>query len=160
MATREAVSTWFGAFVVEDGIVRERYPSPLGASELAERIARRREGQLTPEETRLLEEHPPGALITGDRRLAAHGIPWDRKARATVDPRSVERDLMVLRDATLREAERALAASWDPSIHVTEAVRALGEVERAQNLLGERLGSWTSRDSPELAPGDARRAAA
>jgi nucleolar protein 56 len=53
-----------------------------------------------------------------------------------------------------------LKASWDPSIHVTEAVRPLSDIERAQNLLGERLGSWAARDAPELDPGDARRAAA
>lgn len=160
MTTPEAVSTWFGAFLVEGGTVRERHPSPLGVEELAERIARRRDGRLTPEEERLIAAHPTGGVRTADRRLASHGLTYDPRARGAVDPSEFAGEPAAFREAMLLEADRALKASWDPSIHLTEAVRALADIERAQNLLGERLGSWAARDAPELDPGDARRAAA
>lgn len=160
MAGAEAVSTWFGAFVVEGTTIRERYLAPSEPAELAERIALRRDGQLTPEEARLIAAHRGRELRTGDRRLAAHGLRWDPGAHASVPASEFVADPQAFHAAMLFEAERALKASWDPSIHLTEAVRALSDIERAQNLLGERLGSWAARDAPELDPGDARRAAA
>jgi nucleolar protein 56 len=42
---------------------------------------------------------------------------------------------------------------------VEEAVRATSDLDRIGNLLGERLGSWVARDSPEIDPGDHGRAA-
>lgn len=155
-----AVSTWFGAFVVDGTAVRERYPAPTTASGLAERTRLRREGHLTPEETELVAKHASGDVATADRRLAAHGLPWDPNATADLDPREAPADASPFREAIFAEADRALHAGWDPSIHVTEAVRALADIERAQNLIGERLGSWAARDAPEMDPGDARRAAA
>jgi nucleolar protein 56 len=50
-------------------------------------------------------------------------------------------------------------ASWDPSVHLQEAVRAGADLDRVRNLIGERLGSWVSRDFPDLDPGDHARAA-
>lgn len=160
MTALEAVSTWFGAFVVDGPEIRERYLAPTPPAELADRIALRREGKLTPEESALLAAHPGGDLRSGDRRLAAHGLRWDPRARGIVGRQEYAGEPSSYREAMLLEADRALKASWDPSVHVTEAVRALADIERAQNLLGERLGSWASRDAPELDPGDARGAAA
>ena len=157
---RAAVSLWFGAFVVSGSSVQERYLVPFTTEGLSERMALRHGGHLTPEELALIAAHAPERLRTADRRLASAGLRWDPRAPLTVDPREFPLEKSVLREALLAEADRALRASWDPSIHVTEAVRALADLERAQNLIGERLGSWAARDSPELDPGDARRAAA
>jgi nucleolar protein 56 len=68
-------------------------------------------------------------------------------------------DRSVFVTALLDDAERALTAAWDPSIHVQEAVRASADLDRVRNLIGERLGSWVSHDNPELDPGDHDRAA-
>ena len=35
----------------------------------------------------------------------------------------------------------------------------MADLDRVRNLIGERLGSWVSRDSPDLDPGDHQRAA-
>jgi nucleolar protein 56 len=56
-------------------------------------------------------------------------------------------------------AEASLTESWDPSIHVEEAVRAARDLDRAANLVGERLASWVSRDVPEADRADADAAA-
>jgi nucleolar protein 56 len=69
---------------------------------------------------------------------AAHG-PVPGPERAT---------LAEFRDLMLDAADVALKASWDPSIHIEEAVRAMTDLDHTLNLLGERLSSWLSRDAP------------
>ncbi|MEM0129795.1 MAG: hypothetical protein QXG65_06535 [Thermoplasmata archaeon] len=136
-------------------VARQRVPPDPEA--LALRVRLRREGALTPEEEAAIAAAPPGTLETTDRRIASHGLRWRASARSavgTVDPPPRR----LWREVLLAEAERALAAGWDPSIHVDEAVRALRDTDRALNLLGERVASWASRDHPGLDPGDAARA--
>jgi nucleolar protein 56 len=155
---KRVVTTWFGTFLIEGESVEKAAPAPTDATLLADRARARREGRLTPEEEELLRGNDTTSWRTQDRRLAEHGLrydpdaPWDLPAGVTVPDRAL------LRDALLREAARALEASWDPSIHVQEAVRAGADLDRVRNLIGERLGSWVSRDFPEIDPGDHERA--
>jgi nucleolar protein 56 len=155
---REVVAVWYGV-VVRDGdrVVRAvRSPTDVGA--LAERVALRHSGALTPEEATLLEDPERSNWTTSDRRLADHGLGrWS--ADPPRPPPPAPASWTDLRDALLREGERALVAAWDPSIHLEEAVRAASDLDRVRNLLGERLGSWASRDAPGLDPGDHARAA-
>ncbi len=154
------VATWFGVFVVDPhGAVRERYPSPGQPVEIAQRIAERRAGALTPEERAAIAAHPAGSLVTSDRRLASHGPRWDPAVSGVVDRAETPTELGPLREGVLDVARRELRESWDPSVHVEEAVRALRDLDRALNLLGERVGSWAARDRPDLDPGDAAEAA-
>ncbi len=57
---------------------------------------------------------------------------------------------LMLRELLLEDADDALRAAWDPSIHIEEAVRALSDLDELLNLIGERLISWSSRDAPEI----------
>ncbi|MGI0154768.1 MAG: hypothetical protein ACREDE_01325, partial [Thermoplasmata archaeon] len=84
---------------------------------------------------------------------------WDPRAPALPPGPARTPAAELLRSALLASAERALRESWDPSVHVEEAVRAASDLERVRNLVGERLGSWVSRDSPEIDPGDLASAA-
>ncbi len=153
------VSTWYGTFVVdgERVLVAERAPTETAA--LAERTRLRRSGALTPEETAVLGRRGGAGWTTRDRRLVPYGIRWDPRAPGTVPKTVVPGSIADARAFLLADAEAALAAAWDPSVHVQEAVRALADLDRVRNLLGERLGSWASRDHPELDPGDHARAA-
>ncbi len=151
---REAVSTWFGAFVLENGIVVHAYLAPTDPDAIRERIALRRAGDLTPEEVRLVAEAAGTDLGTRDRRLADRGLRLDLRLRGRVDPTALGIEGERLREPMMEEADRALHSSWDPSIHVQEAVRAMTDLDHVHNLLGERLGSWSSRDAPETDPGD------
>ncbi|MCI4372623.1 MAG: hypothetical protein L3K02_03145 [Thermoplasmata archaeon] len=157
--TRAFVSTWFGAFLVEDGTVVRALPSPLDPVQLTERTARRRAGGLTPEEQELLGERGSADWVTRDRRLAEHGLRFDPSSDAAIDAIASGIDPLLHRALLLAEAERALEVEWDPSIHVQEAVRAAADLDRVRNLIGERLGTWVSRDRPEIDPGDHDRAA-
>jgi nucleolar protein 56 len=151
---RAVVSTWFGTFLVDGERILKSVPVPSGESELEERARTRRAGGLTPEDLEVLSDPAHTDWTTRDRRLAERGVRWD--ARAPALPPSVETlpDREVRRRSLLAAGEQALADSWDPSIHVEEAVRAASDLDRVRNLVGERLGSWVSRDAPEIDPGD------
>jgi len=156
--SRTVVTTWFGTFLVDGTKLARTVLAPSEPEALAERARLRREGRPTPEEEALLSERGKEEWTTRDRRLAERGLRYDPRALAQVDLKGVPTDPVRLRTALLRDAERALGASWDPSIHVEEAVRAASDLDRVRNLLGERLGSWVSRDSPDIDPGDHARA--
>jgi nucleolar protein 56 len=157
--TKAFVATWFGAFLVEDGRVVRAVPGPLDLAALADRAARRRSGGLTPEEDELLRARDSADWVTRDRRLAEHGLRFDPTSDAAIDAAASGVDPSLQRTILLAEAERALEVEWDPSIHVQEAVRAAADLDRVRNLIGERLGTWVSRDRPEVDPGDHDRAA-
>ena len=151
---RVLVTTWFGTFLLDgDHIVRSA-SAPQSEAELADRARTRRGGGLTPEEAQVLSERGAEDWTTRDRRLAERGLRLDPRS-AAVPPSSVALpDREIRRRSLLAAAERALTESWDPSIHVEEAVRAASDLDRVRNLVGERLGSWVSRDFPEIDPGD------
>jgi len=156
---RTVISTWYETLLVDGREVVRSRPAPDSVEELAARIRVRQLGNLTPEETELLATRGSDPWSTRDRRLADHGLQWDPRLPAT-PPHGVERrDRDRHRSAILAAAEVALAASWDPSVHVEEAVRAASDLDRAANLVGERLASWASRDAPELDSGDPEAAA-
>jgi len=158
-SVKSVVTTWFGSFLLDGNEVVKSVPAPTEASRLAERARRGREGQLTAEEEELLRGAETSEWRTRDRRLAAHGLRYDPDAPLTVPVSTPVPDRRLLGTALLEDAERALEASWDPSIHVQEAVRAASDLDRVRNLIGERLGSWVSRDFPEMDPGDHAKAA-
>jgi nucleolar protein 56 len=155
---QEVVATWYGVVVVDQGRVVLRALAPLDAASLAERAAHRHTGALTAEEATLLGSAERAGWVTADRRLAEHGIAF-RAARPSPIPGPAGPSWPTLREALMADADRALAAAWDPSVHVEEAIRAATDLDRVRNLVGERLGSWASRDAPGLDPGDHARAA-
>jgi len=157
--TTALVSTWFGAFLVEDGQVTRAMPSPLDPTSLSVRSARRRAGGLTPEEEELLKTRGSADWVTRDRRLAEQGLRFDPHSDAAIDATASGVDPTLQRTQLLGEAQQALEVQWDPSIHVQEAVRAASDLDRVRNLIGERLGTWVSRDRPDIDPGDHDRAA-
>jgi nucleolar protein 56 len=149
---RELVTTWFGAFVIDDGVVSAAAPFPRTTSELADRMRRRRAGEPAPEEVELLQRVGPAGFVTTDRRLlplgsavvAGTGPLPDLSSHRPPEARALLRSLL------LEDAARALRDAWDPAIHLEEAVRATEDLDRMLNLLGERLVSWGSRDAPQL----------
>jgi len=152
--TRTVITSWHGTALVDGDRTVRTERAPMDPASLEERARQRREGRLTPEETRLLAAAETAGAVTGDRRLADHGLRLDLTLPAgrTTDDAPIDRS--PLRAALLADAERAIRAAWDPSIHVEEAVRASADLERVRNLVGERVGSWISRDVPEVDPGD------
>ena len=153
---RTLVTAWHGTYVLDgDQEVRE-FAAPLAVPELVTRGHRRQTGGLTPEEERALASRGTDRWVTRDRRLAGSGVALDPDAPLTA-PR--EPDRAIQRAYLLQLAEERLKSAWDPSIHLEEAVRAVRDLDRASNLIGERLASWVGRDGPEFASEDPERAA-
>jgi nucleolar protein 56 len=156
---RAVVTSWFGAFLVDGQEVLRAEPAPLDPDSLRARSRLRRAGTLTPEEARLLATRPASEEWTSrDRRLLAYGVRFDPHVPAEIDPAEYGAGTELARTLVLAEGEADLEAAWDPSVHVQEAVRAAADLERVKNLVGERLGSWVSRDHPDVSPGDHARA--
>ncbi|MCI4339315.1 MAG: hypothetical protein L3J68_03170 [Thermoplasmata archaeon] len=151
---RAVVSTWYGTFLLDGEHIVQSARAPASETELEDRARTRRAGGLTPEDLQILSSRGSEEWSTRDRRLAERGLRWDPRAPAL--PTSIEGvpEREVRRASLLAAGERALADSWDPSIHVEEAVRAASDLDRVRNLVGERLGSWVSRDAPDIDPGD------
>jgi len=152
--TPSVVSGRFGTILIEGSTVLREARAPGDEIALAERMHLRREGRLTPEDESILSDPGRVTWTTRDRRLADRGVRWDPGAVGPVTDRPTGHSSAPFRDALLRDAERSLRESWDPSVHVQEAVRASADLDRVRNLLGERLGSWVTRDVPELDAGD------
>jgi nucleolar protein 56 len=150
---REVVSTWYGTFLRDGPEVLESTLAPTDPVSLADRARQRRAGERTPEDRTVLELRGTQRWVTRDRRLVGEGVLLARSVERSTAPASAP-GLDRQREALLLDAERALADAWDPSVHVEEAVRAEADLDRVRNLIGERLGSWASRDAPELDPGD------
>ena len=156
---KSVVTTWYGTFLLDGEEVVRAVPAPSESTALADRAHLRRDGALTPEEQELLRSGDAAEWRTRDRRLVGHGPSYDPQAPLTVPGPSRGSNRQLLDSALLADAERALVASWDPSVHVQEAVRAGADLDRVRNLIGERLGSWVAHDFPDLDPGDHERAA-
>jgi nucleolar protein 56 len=154
--TKSLVPTWTGAYLVEDGQIVREIRAPIDVESLSDRARRRRGGGRTPEEEALLADRHGELWVTRDRRLAGPGVRFDPAAAGSV---AADVDAKVRREVMLHVAEDALESAWDPSVHVEEATRSVRDLDRATNLLGERLASWASRDAPGLDPGDASGAA-
>jgi nucleolar protein 56 len=143
---RRIGSNWAGAFVMEGPDVVEELATPTEDRET--RLRNRLEGHLTPEESELLRRNAPGGLVTSDRRLANAGVAL-RPAFLLPDPPhfgALEREAE--RSALLKVSRSEMERIWDPSIHIGEAVRAVADLDRTLNLLGERLASWSGRPNP------------
>ncbi len=147
-AARTLVSTWFGAFLFEGDALLRSAPFPPGEEALRERLRLRREGRLAPEEVALLAAEGGPRPRSRDRRFVAAGALLETAPEPAVDPRDFGFDPGTLRTLLLDEAAHDLAESWDPTVHVQEAIRALGELDELLNGLGERLTTWTEHDRP------------
>ncbi|MCI4346489.1 MAG: hypothetical protein L3K07_07040, partial [Thermoplasmata archaeon] len=151
-AMPHVITTWFGAFVVEEARVLKAYPSPTDPPTLADRLLRRREGRLTPEETQLLAENPPQGLTSRDRRLLPFGVRFLAAREPSLDASAYGLSAALHRKLLLEGASTDLARAWDPSVHVQDAVRAIEELEEISNRISERLESWAERLEPGVGP--------
>lgn len=151
------VSRWFGAFELEGSRLLRQELVPLDPREQVLRFQARLRGERTREEDAILADPSAPVRRTPDRRLVVPGVslggPNGAPEASEVGVNGSARQAVFL-----AVAEHALADSWDPSIHLEEAVRAMTDLDSVRNLVGERLASWASRDL--LAPDDGGEAGA
>ena len=148
-------SSWSGAYIDRDGKVELR-SFPADPSALRDRLRLRRDGSLTPEESGLVAAASDGTIASRDRRFSSAGVRLEDRPWLHPESAPDAGSWRAWREILLEQAEEDLRAAWDPSVHVEEAVRAVGELDGMLNLLGERISSWARRDSPEIETGDVR----
>ena len=154
-SSEEIVSTWFGAFLTDGRQIARESRFPPTSESWIERLRARREGRLCEEEEALAGAGRAATRRTRDRRFERLGVPWTSgRPERPAWPGPSWRDL---RPLLLAEAEVDLRAAWDPSIHLDEAVRAMADLDRTRNLIGERLASWAARDRPDLPADEAEK---
>ena len=144
----ELLATWYGVYLLEGGKIVRASRFPDDPKLLGERLRIRRDGGLAPEEELFVRDLGARALLSRDRRFERAGVRFSE-----VRPRRPQiegPDWRSLRPILLEEASEALRSAWDPSVHLDEAVRAMADLDRASNLLGERLAGWAQRDRPGL----------
>jgi nucleolar protein 56 len=148
----EIITRWYGTFAVEAGRIIESRPFPSDPAALKERWQLRREGRLAPEESALVEALRASGkanLTSRDRRLHALGVAPAFGHLPDTSPALAHLTGSVGRQLLLEQGRKDLELSWDPSVHLEEAVRALDDLDETMNLLGERLSSWWGRERPE-----------
>ncbi|MCI4349551.1 MAG: hypothetical protein L3J93_04975 [Thermoplasmata archaeon] len=144
----QLVSTWYGVFLLDGKRVHRERRFPEDTDALLERMRLRRTGALAPEEREILAGGDSHASSASDRRFAVLGAKLSNERPSAVPLAAPPIDR--LRTLVLAEGEIALREAWDPSAHIEEAVRAMSDLDRTENLLSERLESWMARDLPDV----------
>lgn len=147
----EIVTRWFGVFAVDSGRVGERRVFPLEKSAILERWRIRDAGGLCEEERELLSQvraKGRGEVTSRDRRFEAMGLAGSFRFLPRIDPRDHGFDPAWERELVYEHGMERLRASKDPSLGVSEAIRAITDMEAALNLIGERLGNWWVDEEP------------
>lgn len=143
---RTIVGTWFGAFLLEDGRPIDSRLAPHDTAELAARTAARRRGERTAEEEALTLAHRGETLVTRDRRIATPQVRFVSGTAPEIEPGAHGFSNAELRELLLRETRAEIETAWDPTVPVEAAVRATSDLDRAINLLTERLAAWDEGD--------------
>jgi nucleolar protein 56 len=145
-------TTWFGTFLLEGSEVKGEQLFPKDAREVARRLEMLQRGDLLPEEKRLAQG-VQGLRVTERRQLKLGSLappeesPVDLASRASAFGFTAA----LRRDAFQALARASVARARGRDASLVQAVRALDELQEAENRLNERLREWFGLHFPELA---------
>jgi len=143
------VTTWFGAFLVDEGKVVEKRLYPKNPEAIAERLALVEDWKVLPEERELMVGRQD--LYVTEPRLARAGGNMTQERVEFLRPDDFGYDRKLLHAAMLALARRQMRKAVGPSDHLRHAVGALDDLQEAENVLLERLREWYGLHFPELA---------
>lgn len=147
---------WFGVFLYEDGSVTDKRLFPPDAGQIADRLAKIRDGETLYEEAELVDEAPEAATVrVPTKRLARlPGVELAKLGELTphrADPTDHGREPELRKRAAVELAQRLVKdALSDRSRHLVQAVSYLDEAHEMENLMGERLVAWFRLHAPEV----------
>lgn len=147
--TATLITTWYGVFLAEEGEILDREVFPEDPGEIAARLELLEAGEILDEERAIVEDRD--AFMVGEERLMH--LPGATFAELDVMPQAVEDaapDPELLRQASISEAERQVTEVRHDQL-VIQAVEAMDELQRIENLLDERLREWEpiAEDAPD-----------
>jgi len=141
------VTTWFGAFLWDNGTILHSRLFPKNAKDIASRLAEMERGVVLGEELELLKICDQSADVT-DRRLGKFGRVSDKKV--DVDPGKYGFSHGLLHDALVYLGTQKSMEKPDESFHIMQALRLADSMTETNNLLSERVRDWYSVHFPEL----------
>ncbi|MEE8232761.1 MAG: ribosomal biogenesis protein [Thermoplasmata archaeon] len=142
-------STWFGAFLLEDGEVVESRPYLPDPEVLATNMLRVEEGKLLREERQIVEGLDEFSVT--ESRLERLGGTRTPEPAPFLDPAEFGYDVALLREAMIALGKRQMRRAVQPADHVIHGIRTFDELTRARDLLMARLRDWYALHFPELA---------
>ncbi|HKZ47233.1 MAG TPA: ribosomal biogenesis protein [Thermoplasmata archaeon] len=145
----QLVTTWFGAFLLDEGKVVRQLLFPKDPAVIARRLQTVDAWKVLDEERELLKAAPE-VFVTEPRLERAGGKmtqappPFLRAEEFGFDRKLLHEAMVTLAKAQMRRAPTA-------DDHLAQAVATLDDVTESHNLLLERLREWYGLHFPELA---------
>lgn len=143
------VTTWFGAFLLDEGKVVHERLFPKDAQALADRLAWVEDWKALDEERELMalaEE-----VFVTEPRLERAGGHFTAERPPFLDPAAYGYDRTLLHAAMLDLAKRKVRRAIRTEDHLRQAVASMDDLLEQENALLERIREWYGLHFPELA---------
>ncbi len=142
-------TTWFGAFLLDEGKVVQERRFPKDAKALADRLARVEDWKVLDEERELMglaEE-----VFVTEPRLERAGGRFTTERPPFLDPAAYGYDRELLHAAMVEHAKRQVRKAVRTEDHLRQAVAAADDLLGQENTLLEHVREWYGLHFPELA---------
>lgn len=143
------VTTWFGAFLLDEGKVVRSLLFPKDAKALADRMALVEDWKALDEERALMASVDEVFVV--EPRLERAGGNLTSERPPFLAPEDFGFDRGILHAAMVELAKRQMRKAIRPEDHLRQAVAALADLQEQENLVLERLREWYGLHFPELA---------
>lgn len=139
------ITRWFGTFLCENEKVRKHILFPKDANEIAKRLRMIEEGEVLREEKKIVAGI--SEVFVTEKRLRKLGnlLMTDIE----IDPMDYGFEQSLLKEAMLSLGKMKMREVGE-DIHLIQAINSIDFINRAINLLSERLHEWFDYHYPEL----------
>lgn len=141
------VTTWFGAFLVDDqGRILDKALFPQDPAAISSRLKAMDAGEVLAEEGKVSRNK---AVTVREKRLAALGDVMDFP-RPEIRPEDHGFGQELLARAMLLKGRDEVKAAASPDEHIVQGIRTIDDLAKTVNLMSERLHEWADLNFPEL----------
>lgn len=142
------LTTWFGSFLLDgDRIVRHK-TFPKNAREIAARMKRVGDFRILAEEKELVKDLDEFFAV--ESRLEKIGGVMIDVELPFIPPEDYDFGRELLHEAMILVARERMAKTVGRDSHISQAINALDDLEKAVNILHGRLREWYGLHFPEL----------
>lgn len=132
------ITRWFGVFLYDDGKVIDKRLFPKDSNEIAKRLYKIYKGEVLEEEASFKDVKPD---VTTPRLRSMGKL--DDGVRIKIDYRDYGYTINMLKDACIKVAEKRIKEEgMERHRRIAEAIHALDDIIKVENILMERLYSW------------------
>jgi len=132
------ITRWFGVFLCDDGKIVDKRLFPKNADEIAERLYKIQKGEVLEEEREFSSYNP----YVSTPRLRSIGK-LSENGRIRIGYGEYGYTIEMLRDACIKVAEKRIKEEGlERHRRIAEAIHALDDIIKMENIIMERLSSW------------------